>query len=428
SQAVPGIPGYVDGLVLCATARDPHQRPADARVLLQLLRRARAALGQGVDDPQLTQDLGLLHRPGQSQAQSQAQSPVPQPQRAEHTLVAPMEAMRTGAQGQDGRLGPFAPGGAPGVVGVRQPSYDDEDYEGRPLPPWWRRLWVIGAFALALVVVAGGVCWLAAVGPFTRVPEVIGTSKAALPQLGERSGVVFAPRLVFHERVAKDRVIRSVPTRGERVFRGGTVEVWVSRGPERYLAPNVNGMTERRARRVVTGAKLTLAPVQREYSSDVEAGRVIRTSPTPDTPLRRDAPVTLVVSKGAEPLSIPSVVGLEVTQATTTLEGIGLVVTRTDEFSDTVAPNAVIGQDPQPGQGHRGDTVNLVVSKGPEFIPVPDVVRMGEEEATKALTDAGFQVEVRQAALYVGMNIIASQTPAAGQPARVGSTIVLEKV
>ncbi|MEQ7007332.1 Stk1 family PASTA domain-containing Ser/Thr kinase [Actinopolymorpha sp. B17G11] len=418
SQAVPGIPAYVDGLVLRATARDPNQRPADARAFLQLVRRARSALGQGVDDAQLTQDLGMAQRQGQPS----------QPPRAEHTLVAPMEPMPAGAHRQGGRLGPFTPSGAPGVVGVRQPSYDDEDYEGRPPPPWWRRLWVIGAFVLALFVVAGSVCWLAAVGPFTRVPEVIGTSRAALPQLGERSGVVFVPRLVFHEQVPKDRVIRSIPTRGERMFRGGTVEVWVSRGPERHLVPNVIGMTERRARRVVTGANLAVAPIQQEYNSDVEAGRVIRTSPTPDTPLRRDAPVTLVVSRGPEPLSIPSVVGLEITQATTTLEGLGLTVARSDAFSDTVPPNAVISQDPQPGQGHRGDTVNLVVSKGPEFIPVPDVVRMGEEEATKALTDAGFEVEVRQSSLYLGMNVIASQNPPAGQPTRVGSTIILEKV
>jgi eukaryotic-like serine/threonine-protein kinase len=423
SQAVPGIPAYVDGLVLRATARDPDLRPTDARVFLQLVRRARSALGQGVDDPQLTQDLGMLRRQGQPPTQAQ------QPPRVEHTMVAPIEPLQAGAQSQGGRLGPFTPaGGAPGVVGVRPPSYDDEDYEGRPPPPWWRRLWVIGAVAMTLVVVAGGACWLAAVGPFTRVPEVVGTSKAALPQLGERSGVVFAQRLVFHERMAKDHVIRSVPSHGERMFRGGTVEVWVSRGPERYLVPNVNGMTERRARRAVTAANLPVAPVQREYSSDVQRGRVIRTSPTPESPLRRETRVTLVVSRGPEPVSIPSVVGLEVTQATTTLEGIGLTVTRTDEFSDTVAPNAVINQDPPPGQGHRGDTVNLVVSKGPEFVPVPDVVRMGEEEATKTLTDAGFQVEVRQSSLYLGMNVIASQNPPAGQPTRVGSTIVLEKV
>jgi eukaryotic-like serine/threonine-protein kinase len=428
SQAVPGIPAYVDGLVLRATARDPNMRPPDARAFLQLVRRARTALGEGVDDQQLTQDLGMHPRPGQA-PQGPPQGP-PQGQRVEHTLVAPMEPIQSGATGEGTRLGPFTPSGPPGLVGVRHPAYDEEeDYQARPLPPWWRRITVIGALALALLVAAGGVCWLAAVGPFTRVPEVVGTARSDLTQLGERHGVRFlVTRLVFDEHVAKDRVLRSRPTRGERVFRGGTVEVWVSRGPERYLVPNVAGMTERRARRVVTGTKLAVAPIQREYNSDVEAGRVIRTSPSPETPLRRDAPVTLVISRGPEPLSIPSVVGLEVTQATTTLEGLGLTVARTDAFSDTVPPNAVISQDPQPGPGHRGDTVNLVVSKGPEFIPVPDVVRMGEEEATKTLTDAGFQVEVRQAPLYVGMNVIASQTPAAGESARVGSTIILEKV
>jgi hypothetical protein len=54
----PGIPPYVDALVARATARDRELRPADARVLLQFVRRVRAAVDAGAaDDPELTADL-----------------------------------------------------------------------------------------------------------------------------------------------------------------------------------------------------------------------------------------------------------------------------------------------------------------------------------------------------------------------------------
>ena len=58
SRAAPGIPDYVDALVARATARDREQRPADAGVLLQHLRRVTQALNAGVrEDDDLVADL-----------------------------------------------------------------------------------------------------------------------------------------------------------------------------------------------------------------------------------------------------------------------------------------------------------------------------------------------------------------------------------
>ncbi len=57
SEAVLGIPLYLDALVSRATARDPRCRPADAMVLLRQVRRARQALEHDVyDDPDLARD------------------------------------------------------------------------------------------------------------------------------------------------------------------------------------------------------------------------------------------------------------------------------------------------------------------------------------------------------------------------------------
>jgi eukaryotic-like serine/threonine-protein kinase len=134
------------------------------------------------------------------------------------------------------------------------------------------------------------------------------------------------------------------------------------------------------------------------------------------------------VSNGPAPVAIPSVVGVDVGQAQPTLEQLGLVVKTSQGFSDTIPPNAVISQDPAPGAGHRRDVVTLIVSKGPEYIPVPDVRGQPVEAAQKTLTDTGFQVDVRKSALYVNQNIVAVQTPPGGQTARVGTVIVLEIV
>ena len=58
SEAVPGIPAYVDALVARATSRDRTQRPADAGVFVHQIHRVAQAVRDGVsDDPELTADL-----------------------------------------------------------------------------------------------------------------------------------------------------------------------------------------------------------------------------------------------------------------------------------------------------------------------------------------------------------------------------------
>jgi serine/threonine-protein kinase len=187
-------------------------------------------------------------------------------------------------------------------------------------------------------------------------------------------------------------------------------------------------VAEERARTLLANSGLRVADVNRIYSTDVAEGRVISCSPPPGTPLRRNQSVTLVVSSGPEPVAIPSVVGATVDQATAALQPLGLDIKTDEQFSDTVPKGTVISQDPAPGQGHRGDRITLVVSRGPEFVQVPGVLGQNDEAATKALEDAGFKVEVHKNAAFVNAHIVVGETPPGGQTARVGTTVVIEIV
>lgn len=414
SLAAPGIPTYVDGLVLRATARDPDVRPADARVFLHHVRRARSALADGVDDPGLTQDLTMfLHRRQASHSPAHGRG-------IEHTLVAPLEELQA-ARHQS-------------VSPARQLGADKRRDDGGtdpsgPSSRWWRRTPMVAATLLLVALVAGGACWFAGVGPFARVPAVVGVAQSDLNQLAAQSGVRFVVAgQVYSEDYAKGTVVRAEPAPQERTFRGSTVQVWISRGPERHPVPKLAGLTEERARELIAAAKLRVGSVEGVYTAEVGKGRVVSSSPAAGSQLRRNAAVTLVVSLGPEPVTIPSVTGLPLDEAKAALEPLGLTVTTSEEYSDTVPAGAVVSQDPGPGPGHRGDTVALVVSKGPEFLPVPEVRGRSEQDARQILTDAGFAVEVRHSQLYVGANLVVSQSPGGGESARVGSVIVLEVV
>jgi len=86
---------------------------------------------------------------------------------------------------------------------------------------------------------------------------------------------------------------------------------------------------------------------------------------------------------------------MSVDQATNTLRDKGVEVNPDSQFvfSDSVAKDIVIGVTDRAEEGNRrpGDTVQLIVSKGPELFPVPDVEGMSRDEAARTIRDAGFE-------------------------------------
>ena len=90
------------------------------------------------------------------------------------------------------------------------------------------------------------------------------------------------------------------------------------------------------------------------------------------------------MSKGPRPIKIPDHTGKPADRAEAALEKRGFEVDTTEVNSDTVPEGRVVTQSPDSGTGQRGDVISLVVSKGPVMVEVPEVVRMGVAEATRA--------------------------------------------
>jgi serine/threonine-protein kinase len=92
-------------------------------------------------------------------------------------------------------------------------------------------------------------------------------------------------------------------------------------------------------------------------------------------------------------VAVPSLVGLTTRAATDRATAAGLslriVLRNADDPKDTV-----IGQDPAPGAyAADGSEIQLIVSRGPPPVAVPDVTGKSPEEATAALQAAGFLVQ-----------------------------------
>jgi eukaryotic-like serine/threonine-protein kinase len=126
-------------------------------------------------------------------------------------------------------------------------------------------------------------------------------------------------------------------------------------------------------------------------------------------------------------VTVPDVVGEREDDAVGRLEDAGFEVQVAREFNEDVQPGRVIEQDPQPGDRvDRGSEVNLLVSKGPRPVAVPDLIGMTEDEARQAIEDAGFEVgSVTSRESQEEEGTVVDQSPPGGTDARPGSPVDL---
>ncbi len=408
-----GVPPYVDALVARATARDRELRPADARVLLHQLRRVRAALDHGVtEDPDLTADLTptVAVRARDDLDIDYVSDEAP-------TILTPEQAAHAGRTdstsviGQRSRPAPQKARTAPRPV---------------PRPRRSRRGPVLLILVLLLAVGAGVGGWWFGSGRYVSTPGVINLSAAEARDKVDAAGLDFeVAGRAYSETVPAGSVVSTDPRGGDRVLRDGTVAAVLSRGPERHEVPPLRGMTIDQAQDALQDAGLSYGESTTRFNDRVAEGVVLSVDPEPGTELKRGAAVDLVVSKGPRPIKIMDFTGKDADAATKALQRRDLEVDVSEENSDSVEKGVVISQTPRGGTLFKGDTVELVVSKGPVLVEVPKVQGMGTEQAVQTLEGAGFKVEQEHTQYVVGLEYVVRQSPGAGDKAPRGSTVTI---
>lgn len=420
------IPASLDSFIALLTAKDASQRPANGEEALREL----LAITRSIPEEDLIRRIPVIPAPqsdGEDDDGEDDAPPDPKPLPAAPTTTMPMPGP-VPPDGAAPAAEPIPPGGgADDGNGARRLRRRRTDlrHETPELPGrrrrQGRRAWA--ALAILLAVALTAVLWYFHAGPGKRVtiPAVAGqTYEQALSSLREE-GLTARRRNVYSDTVPSGSVVSTDPGGGGRVHPSRVVTVTVSRGVEQVTVPDLSGLSAQEARRRLGSARL----VYREaavYSESVDEGRVVSQSVAADTAVNHDSAVTVTISKGRQPIRVPNVVGKSEADANNAIRKAGLTVSRQEEHSDTVAQGVVISQDPSKGTVHRGDSVTVVVSQGPELVDVPNVVDMRREEATTTLQNAGFQVQADN--VFGGyFGIVRSQSPAAGTKARKGTGV-----
>ncbi|WP_166983487.1 Stk1 family PASTA domain-containing Ser/Thr kinase [Paramicrobacterium fandaimingii] len=132
-----------------------------------------------------------------------------------------------------------------------------------------------------------------------------------------------------------------------------------------------------------------------EYSLNIDKGLVTSTSPSPGDLVYKNSTVTVNVSLGPKPETLPSLAGVAIADAQKTIEDLGLKMGDASyQFNSDVAADGVIaasidGDDVTGGADtFQGKTVDLIVSVG----SVPQLVGETKDAATAALDEAGLKL------------------------------------
>ena len=403
SEAQPWIPREIDDLVAALTARDPASRPADASDAIDLVTRAAAAIPSELANRRA--DIAPADRAGTSETSALNTELIS----AQFTRPLPLPAPSTVA-----------------TVHTSAPLPDASEKTGTTT---YKRaaLWATLVVLLLAAAIVGGRWWWTEYGPgsYLTMPATDGRPLTEVQAELNAMGLASSVEEEFSDDVAAGSITRSDPEGGEPVHKRAEVQLHVSKGVDMKTVPDVVGKSQDDARKALIDAGLALGAITEAYSEDVPQGQVISQSQASGSQLAHDSAVDVVLSKGREPLTVPSLNGMSADAAKKAIEGLGLVAAPTEAFSDTVAEGQVISQQTNEGTIlHRGDTVAYTVSKGPEKVAVPDVVGRQRQDARAALEAAGFTVQ-EEAILGGFFGTVRQTDPAAGTMLKKGSVVTI---
>jgi eukaryotic-like serine/threonine-protein kinase len=139
--------------------------------------------------------------------------------------------------------------------------------------------------------------------------------------------------------------------------------------------PTLVGLDQEEAKQKIVNLGLQFS-IKEAVNSDRPEGEVLESDPIEGAKLKSNDIVSVIISSGLEKIKVPDLSEYDTDSAKKAIKINGLAVGKiTEEFSDTVPADTVISQDPEPGVEAEVDTkIDLVVSKGPEFRVVPDLV------------------------------------------------------
>ena len=206
---------------------------------------------------------------------------------------------------------------------------------------------------------------------------------------------------------------------GDTVKRGSQINVVIAgKGDstsEMVKIPSVIGKTKSSAKSTLESAGFSVTFEYGDYNDSVAADVVTAQSPSAKKQAAKGSTVTVTLSPGQKPITVPNVVGASQSQAESAIAGAGLKYTYADsQYSDTVAAGNVISQTKSGETVAAGTTITLTLSKGKQQVSksVNKTLSLGIENAK--VVDGSYTLKGSDGQTYASGTVTSAEVAVSG--------------
>ena len=206
---------------------------------------------------------------------------------------------------------------------------------------------------------------------------------------------------------------------GDVVKRGSQINVVIAgkgdNTSEMVKIPSVIGKTKSSAKSTLESAGFKVNFEYGDYNDSVAADVVTAQSPSAKNQAAKGSTVTVTLSPGQKPITVPNVVNYSQSQAESALTGAGLKYTYADsQYSDTVPAGNVISQTKSGETVAAGTTITLTLSKGKQQVSksVNKTLSLGIENAK--VVDGSYTLKGSDGQTYASGTVTSAEVAVSG--------------
>ena len=198
--------------------------------------------------------------------------------------------------------------------------------------------------------------------------------------------------------------------------------------PDDGILPNVVGKTFEDASGILQKAGFPAQQGESRFHRTIPANVVIQEDPPAGSRQKRGTTVVLALSAGQKTAEVPVTTNMSQQQARIAIENTGLTLGNVTEQLADAPRGLVIASTPQAGtQIQLPGTVDIVISKGPATVQMPDLYGRSVGEARSMVEQLGLRIAgvSRDTSSLQPENTVIRQLPQAGQTISAGGPVSL---
>ncbi len=231
--------------------------------------------------------------------------------------------------------------------------------------------------------------------------EMIGQNATNVRRTLTQLGFEVKTETEYSDEYEEGVVIKVSPAGGTKLQKGDTVTVYESLGEEieYILVPDLRGKTIEEAEEYLENAEIVLIidEITYEYGDGTiyVKDQIMAQDIDINTSVEKGSKINVTVCLGNQYVDMPDLTGMTETEAEEALAAIAdadLSIGKvTEEYSDDVEKGLICGQSVTDTVA-IGSKIDIVISKGKEYVTVPNLSDMTEDEAEAALEEAGLEL------------------------------------